>query len=762
MPYVQQNNGLTSYVNIGVDLGLETGDRVRLLTTDTLPTPLLVDTEYFVIRSSETKLAFALSDADAKEGTKISLSSAGSGAMSIRPLEVLFVKEKHGLRDRDAVRLSSSGSLPAPLLPDTDYYCRVLDDRRIKVSATQNGTPIELTAAGTGDLNVKRTGTRRYRMNGDFETSLKPREVIQNMLTCCAGELIPSGGSWYIAPGVWEPPTIEITEDDLRGPIKISPRTTRRDLFNAVKGKYISPDNNHQPADYPVVRNAAYEARDNGKVIFKDFDQNFTDCPCQAQRVAKIQLEKAAQQTTVDLKCKLNRMRVVPGIVVMLTLPRYGYDKKYFFVEKKTLAMDKGQNGVPVMGVDLVLRETAAENFDWNSGEETLVDPAPDSNLPTPFSVPVPGVPVISEELYKSPGGGLKTRLTFESGVTDWPYPVSYEYGFSINGSALKVIPKSKNAKVTVSDVDSGDIYLRVIAYNSFDVPSEKSEFIGKVYGLTAAPQTPLNVNLQKIGGLAYITWTAHTELDVIHGGRILIRHSPKPKNLAKWENSISIGEPVAGASGSVALPLRSGTYLLKAEDSGGRKSAAAALVETNNAGLLAYSPLGFVQAHPAWSGDKTGTVKRGDTLRLSAQQLISEVALISEIQSFNTLGGIRETGTYRFASGIDLGAIKPVRLRVEIEVSGYDEDNKIGSRGLVSSWSSILGAMTGEVDCELWIITTIDDPAGGSPTWSDWQKEDGSEHNVRAFDFELRLKSSAENTNISIDSASIYAEEVA
>ncbi|MFD2206645.1 hypothetical protein [Kiloniella antarctica] len=760
MPYVTKNHGPTSYVKLGVDLGLETGDKVRVSSAVDLPDPLLVDTDYFIIRSSGVKLAFAASESDALNGNFISI-SGGSGAMTIRPVEVLHVTDKHALRDGDVVRVSSTGDLPAPLAVDTDYHCYVMSNKRIRLSNALNGPVIQLTASGTGSLSVKRAGTRRYRLNGDFESSLKPREVIENMLTCCAGDLIPSGGAWYIQPGVWEPTTIELDVDDLRGAIKISPRTTRRDLFNAIKGKYISPDNDHQPADYPVIRNSTYEARDNGKVIYKDFDQNFTDCPCQGQRVGKIVLEKGAQQITVNLPCKLRAMRVQPGKNVMLTLPRFGWDKKYFFVEKRTLVTEKGRNGVPVIGIDLVLRETAPEVFDWNSGEETIVDPASDSNLPTPFDVPKPGIPSITEELYRVPGGGLKTRITFESFVTEWPYPLFYEYSFSINGSALRTIPKNKNSKVTVSDVESGDVYVSVKTYNSLGAPSEESVFTGKVYGLTAPPQPLIEVNLQKIGGLAYITWKATNELDVVFGGRILVRHSPKPISEAVWENSVSIGEPVAGSAGSVALPLRAGTYLLKTEDSGGRKSTETTKVETDGAGLVAYSPLTYAQAHPTWSGDKDGTVLRGGSLRLSSQQLISEVDLISEIESFNTLGGIGENGTYRFASGIDLGTVKPVRLRVEVDVTGYDESDKISKRGLVSSWPSLMGGMTGDVECDLWTKTTIDDPNGGSPAWSDWQKEVGSEHSVRAFDFELRLRSGDENTNIAINECIIYADEV-
>jgi hypothetical protein len=46
---------------------------------------------------------------------------------------------------------------------------------------------------------------------------------------------------------------------------------------------------------------------------------------------------------------------------------------------------ERGGGNIPV--IEMKLRETATAVYDWNSGEETTVDPAPNTNLPDVFNV---------------------------------------------------------------------------------------------------------------------------------------------------------------------------------------------------------------------------------------------------------------------------------------------------------------------------------------------------------------------------------------
>ena len=41
--------------------------------------------------------------------------------------------------------------------------------------------------------------------------------------------------------GAYDIPTVTLTESDLRGPVKVQPRMSRKDLFNVVKGTFVNP-----------------------------------------------------------------------------------------------------------------------------------------------------------------------------------------------------------------------------------------------------------------------------------------------------------------------------------------------------------------------------------------------------------------------------------------------------------------------------------------------------------------------------------------
>lgn len=62
----------------------------------------------------------------------------------------------HGLLDTNKVQLSTTGTLPAPLKPNTDYYVRDSAANTFKVALTSGGAVINLTDDGTGTHKVRR------------------------------------------------------------------------------------------------------------------------------------------------------------------------------------------------------------------------------------------------------------------------------------------------------------------------------------------------------------------------------------------------------------------------------------------------------------------------------------------------------------------------------------------------------------------------------------------------------------------------------
>lgn len=217
---------------------------------------------------------------------------------------------------------------------------------------------------------------RRYTCNGVFTVDRTPEDILSAMLSSCAGQLSYTGGVFRLVVGAYQTPTLTLTQDDLRGPISILPKKPRRDLFNAVRGLYAGKGTFDQPTDFPPVTNSTYETQDGGERITTDLQFEFTNDGIAAQRIAKIHLEKERQGIVFNAPCKLGAaITLRPGDTVMWTLPRMGWSSKVFRVEVWSMRCDEDY------GIDLVLQEESSANYDWNLGNATVDDPAPDTTL---------------------------------------------------------------------------------------------------------------------------------------------------------------------------------------------------------------------------------------------------------------------------------------------------------------------------------------------------------------------------------------------
>lgn len=237
----------------------------------------------------------------------------------------------------------------------------------------------------------------RYESHGLLHTSVLPGDGIEALKSGMAGECVYVCGKWVIRAGAYRTPTVTLTDSDLRAPLTgVQVKPSRRELCNGVKGVFISSENNWQPSDFPPVTNATYYTEDGSERLWHDIELPFTKSPACAQRLGKIILERSRQTIAFTARCKLTALRNQVTDVVQFTHSRFGWTAKAFEVVGFALAVDTDANGVPYLGCDLTLRETASGVWDWADGEETVVDLAPNTTLPNAFSVPTPGAPTLT------------------------------------------------------------------------------------------------------------------------------------------------------------------------------------------------------------------------------------------------------------------------------------------------------------------------------------------------------------------------------
>lgn len=595
-----------------------------------------------------------------------------------------------------------------------------------------------IAAANVCDETVALPGggtQKRYTCNGTFTLDRNPGDVLLELRSASAGALIYRMGKWYGYAGAADVATQTLTADDLRGPLKVRTLRPRAELFNAVRGTFTNPDDHWQATDFPQVTNALYEAQDGGERITRDVQLPYTDDVYAAQRIAKIELERHRQQITGTFPAKLKGLRIVPWRPVKIDIGLLGWEEKLFRITKWKLAEDGG--------VDLDYEEYAPEIYDWNFGEATVVDPAPNTNLPNPFDVAAPRHLTVAESLYVTrDGAGVKARAELT-----WTPPADafvYQYEVQVKPAAdaeWRTVVGVPDARATLDDIAPGVWDFRVRARNSLGVAGGWVSLRAAIVGLGAAPAAVTGLQLAASGGSAILRWAAHPDLDVRIGGFIEFRHSNAISG-ATWANSVGIGAAISGSATSAVLPLLPGTYLARAVDSSGIYAETVASVVTSAPIVAGYVEWLTASDVPAWGGTHSGTAASAGILRLAESG-----------------GAVASSGTYTLVDSIDLGAVETVRLRVTREVGVYNAHDTLDARTTnMDSWSSFDGADPMGADCQVWEQHTNDDPAG-SPAWSDWQRLDATEATARAWQFQVRLTSRDASINIAVSDLSIAAD---
>jgi hypothetical protein len=620
-----------------------------------------------------------------------------------------------------------------------------IDDTAIIAAANIADEAIALAAGGT---------EARYTANGVLDMGATPRSAMDGLLTAGAGVMVWTAGKYTLHPGAYVSPDVTLDADDLRGAVKVRAKVTRQELYNGVKGTYVDPAKYWQPGDFPPVTNSTYATADGGQ-IFRDIALPYTTSSATAQRLARLMLEKSRQGITVEMPCKLTAFKVSLWSTVRVTLAQLGWSAKEFKVTGWTFD--------PAGGVNLALQEEAAACYAW-SADETIIDAAPDTGLPDPFTVAPPGVPAISESLYETTGSaGVKAKASISVAAPDDAFVEFYQYEWRTTGStAWSVLGRSTSTALDVFDVAPGRYDVRVKAINGLGVSSTYAQRDAvEIRGLAAPPATLTGLGLQAAGGLAILTWSLHPDLDVRIGGRIRVRHSPEMAG-ATWETSTSIGEAVAGNTTVAVLPLKEGTYLARPEDSSGILATSATTISTKQATALAWSSLGSVQEDDDYTGTHTGTFVAGGLLQLGSAINIDAVADLDALASIDAMGGVTSAGTYDFATGLDLGTVQHVRLTTTIAAQALNVLDMIDSRsGSIDAWADFDGTLGAPVDAWVEVRDTDDNPAG-TPTWSAWRRLDAAEYQARAFDFRAQLTSADPSYTIQISQLRVAAAGIA
>ncbi len=210
---------------------------------------------------------------------------------------------------------------------------------------------------------------KRYTLNGVVRANQNYGDVLQQMITSCAGTLFWGGGKWKLAVGEYNAPTKTFTLDDLRSNISLQTRVNLRDQFNKVQGVFNDAENRYIAADYPPIESATFLTEDDGVEQALDLDLPFTTSGATAQRLAKMTLLRGREQMVFQAEFGLNAFDVEVGEIVALTIDRYGWTAKEFEVVSWRFFI----GGEGDLRVALSLRETSEDAFAWDAEETAII-----------------------------------------------------------------------------------------------------------------------------------------------------------------------------------------------------------------------------------------------------------------------------------------------------------------------------------------------------------------------------------------------------
>jgi hypothetical protein len=597
----------------------------------------------------------------------------------------------------------------------------------------------------------------RYSLNGSFQLDRTPIDVMEEMVAAGGGALVYVQGKYRLFAGAYVAPSVTITASDLAGPLEVATTPPRRERFNAIRGTYIEPTRSWQAAEFPMVVDQAGVAED-GEQIPRDLDLLWINDVIRAQRIAVQMLKRHRNSITVRAALRYASFALTVWDTVALTLPDLGWDAKPFRVIAWTF--DPG-TGI----INVTLQEEQPQAYAFLPSEAKALPVFPNTTLVSPFALPAPAGLAVTEDLYATrDGAGVRNKALLTWAPVANPFITAYDVQFrplaadATWRSAVSVTGDALSAEVL--DLPAGSTEFRVRARTSVGTGawSTATKQIGALAAVLPADVADLTAQIS--GGMAWLRWTRHPDLDVRAGGRIEFRHHPETGGT--WANATSIGEAVPGDSSFTALPLRTGRYFAKAVDAGGRYSVNAASFYVVGDGQLAYTNLITRTYDPTFApAALVSTVVTSSTLRLVSLGDIDAVADFDAVTDIDGLGGIASSGRASFTVAINLGSLLNCRLTPTLRATVVNTLDQWDSRaGDVDGWAAIDGVTGGEADAWFEVRFTTTDP-GGSPVYSEWQRLDAAEFRAWAFQVRLQLRSYDPAFNIHIDQARISADQV-
>jgi hypothetical protein len=350
----------------------------------------------------------------------------------------------------------------------------------------------------TIDTGVDQT---RYALSGFISTGDTIKANLEKMLSSMFGKLVCSGGELFVNAGYYTSPVLDIDESLLVGAVSLQTKTSRRNVYNAVKGTFLSEEENYIFADYPSIKSDTYSTED-GEPLYLDLPLPCTTNNVRAQRLAKLSLNKSRQQRSLSIPVNLAGLKVRAGDVIRFTSERLGISNaEYEVIDFEFEYSDQ-------LIVNLVCVETGSSLYDWTVADKLDFSVGSDITLYDGTAIAPTGLTATAVSNILSDG----TDSTYIDVAWTNPSDIYFDYVVLKYGDQSIV---TKDQTYRINNVDENTEYtITISAYNTFGRQST-----GLSTNVTTVRDTTAPANITSItatGGLQTIdlSWTNPTDDD--------------------------------------------------------------------------------------------------------------------------------------------------------------------------------------------------------------------------------------------------------
>jgi hypothetical protein len=497
------------------------------------------------------------------------------------------------------------------------------------------------------DINI-------FDTNAVIDTSAKVIDNVRELIKGCRGYLPYSAGKYSLIIETTGTATISLNEDDIFGGLRLESED-KNNKYNRVIVSFVNPDRNYQvdQVQFPPIddsglpsadQHAIMKADDGGFLLEGRFDFKTITSPYQAEEMAEIILRRSRNAKKLGISARAKAYDLTIGDIVNITHSTFGYSSKPFRVVNATFNQDF------TMGLSLI--EHSDSFYTWAT--KTQATAVPTTNLPNPFTIQPPASITLSDDLVEYNDGTVITRLNIV--ITASPdkfvnrYEVEVKQLTDRNGNAVsdnfRIIGQGISLNYQMLNViDNAQYQVRCRAINGLNVVSSYVTANRQIVGQTAVPSDVEDFAINVIGDQALLSWSAIPDLDLDY---YTIRFSTDLLN-PSWANSFDLVDRVGRPATNITLPLKTGSYLIKANDKLGNQSANETIISTNIASVNFVNQT-TINEHTAFSGTKTDTsvtvINSNNYLGLTATGTVGDNATRVPAEGF-----------YEFSNTIDLGA---------------------------------------------------------------------------------------------------------